>query len=30
VLRLVPPLILTRAQVDEAIEKLTRALDAAS
>jgi len=30
VLRLVPPLILTRAQVDEAVEKLTRALDAAS
>jgi 4-aminobutyrate aminotransferase-like enzyme len=26
----VPPLILTRAQVDEAVEKLTRALDAAS
>lgn len=30
VLRLVPPLILTRAQVDEAVEKLNRALDAAS
>ncbi len=30
VVRLVPPLILTRAQVDEAVEKLTRALDAAS
>jgi acetylornithine/N-succinyldiaminopimelate aminotransferase len=30
VLRLVPPLILTRAQVDEAVEKLSRALDAAS
>ncbi|MGQ9550218.1 MAG: aspartate aminotransferase family protein [Roseiflexus sp.] len=28
VLRLVPPLILTRAQVDEAVEKLTRALNA--
>ncbi len=30
VLRLVPPLILTHAQVDEAIEKLSRALDAVS
>lgn len=30
VLRLVPPLILTRDQVDEAIEKLSRALDAVS
>lgn len=30
VLRLVPPLILTRAQVDEAIDKLSRALDAVS
>lgn len=28
VLRLVPPLIITRAQVDEAVEKLTRALAA--
>ncbi|HWQ11918.1 MAG TPA: aspartate aminotransferase family protein [Roseiflexaceae bacterium] len=29
VLRLVPPLIMERAQVDEAVEKLARALDAA-